>query len=80
MLIEAAAQSSAAFAKGAKTVKGFLVTCKDAKTHSKATGTSCIVEIEKHFDSLNLCGYLFHARSKEGELLATGNITILRPE
>lgn len=79
MFIEAAAQSSAAFSKGAQPLMGFLATCKDVKLHSMPTSSACVMHIKKHFTSPAFGEYTFQAFAYEGTLLANGSIVLFHP-
>ncbi|MBE0495289.1 MAG: hypothetical protein IBX45_02640 [Campylobacterales bacterium] len=80
MLIEAAAQSSAAFREEGSPLMGFLVLCKEVRLHVKPTQTTCILCIEERLCLGEMSEFSFKALLQDETLLATGFVTIAHPK
>lgn len=76
MTCEAAAQSTAAYAKEDETTKiAYLVSLKNVVLEKEIDFTEAVIEIEKTFEFGTMSEYKFKLKS-ENELYVVGNITI----
>ncbi len=78
MFLEAAAQSTAAFASEEKTPIGFLTMCKDIKLLAPFVGKYYHIQITKDTEINTIKRFLFEVFDKSGKIkYASGSLTIL---
>lgn len=76
MLIEAAAQSTAALGETQTPLMGFLVMCKEVRLHVKPTKLQCTLWVKERLRMGEMSEFSFEAFDEHEVLLATGLVTI----